>query len=92
MQTYSRLTCEQRCTIEAMNRNGSPQSEIADAIGKHASTASRELRWLGVCWDYCFAEAQRDAESKTNGKEFALHKLLAEIHESDAYFARPYPS
>lgn len=67
MPTYSRLTREQRYTIEAMNRNGSPQNEIADAIGKHPSTVSRELRWLGVCRDYCSVEAQRDAESKTNG-------------------------
>jgi IS30 family transposase len=27
-----------------------------------------------------------------NGKEFALHKLLAEILEADAYFAHPYHS
>lgn len=67
MPTYSRLTREQRYTIEAMNRNGSPQKEIADAIGKHPSTVSRELRRLGVCWNYCFVEAQRDAQSKTNG-------------------------
>jgi IS30 family transposase len=67
MPTYSRLTREQRYTIEAMNRNGSPQNEIANAIGKHPSTVSRELRRLGVCRDYCSVEAQRDAESKTNG-------------------------
>jgi len=53
MPTYSRLTREQRYTIEAMNRNGSPQNEIANAIGKHPSTVSRELRRLGVCRDYC---------------------------------------
>jgi IS30 family transposase len=27
-----------------------------------------------------------------NGKEFALHKLLAEILEADAFFAHPYHS
>ncbi len=30
---------------------------------------------------------ERDTESKINGKEFALNKLLAEILEADAYFA-----
>lgn len=44
MPTYSRLTREQRYTIEVMNRNGSHQKEIAAAIGVHASTISRELR------------------------------------------------
>jgi IS30 family transposase len=53
MPTYSRLTHEQRFTIEAMKRNGSPQNETADGIGKHPSTVSRELRWLGVCRGYC---------------------------------------
>lgn len=40
MPTYSRLTREQRFTVEAMNRNGSEQKEIAEVIGKHPSTVS----------------------------------------------------
>jgi len=67
MPTYSRLTHEQRYPIGAMNRNGSARNEIAKSIRKHPSTGSRGLRRLGACRDYCFVEAQRDADSKTNG-------------------------
>lgn len=67
MQTYSRLTREQRYTIEAMNRNGSDQKEIAGAIGKHPSTVSRELRRLGEAPAYCFASADRHARSLNGG-------------------------
>lgn len=77
MPTYSRLTREQRYTIEAMNRNGSPQIEIAKAISKHPSTVSRELRRFGACRDYCFVDAQRDAESETNGGKRCDPALLA---------------
>jgi hypothetical protein len=52
MPTYSRLTREQRYTIEAMNRNGSDQKAIAEAIGKHPSTVSRELRRWGEASAY----------------------------------------
>jgi IS30 family transposase len=58
MLIYSRLTREQPYTIDAMSRNGSQQKEIAEAIGKHSSTVSRELRRLGRDRDYCFLDAQ----------------------------------
>ena len=67
MPIYSRLPREQRYTIETMSINGYPQIEIAKAISKHPSKVSRELRRFGACRDYCFVEAQRDAESETNG-------------------------
>ena len=67
MPIYNRLIREQRYTIEAISRKGSPQIEIAKAIIKHPSTGSRELRLFGACRDYCFVGAQRDAESETNG-------------------------
>ncbi len=62
MPNYSRLTREQRCTIEAMNRNGAKQNEIATAVGKHPSTLSRELGRLDRDTAYCFAAAHRHAE------------------------------
>lgn len=67
MPTYSRLTREQRYTIEAMNRNGSDQKEIAEAIGKHPSTVSRELRRLGGASSYRFAVADRHAVGLKGG-------------------------
>ena len=72
MLIYSRLIRERRYTIEAMSRKGYPQIEIAKAISKQPSTVSHVLRLFGACRDYCFVEAQRDAESETNGGERLL--------------------
>jgi len=77
MPTYSRLTREERYTIDAMNRNGSQQKEIAAVIGKHPSTVCRELRRLGMDRDYCFLDAQRDADRRMNGGKCSDSKLLA---------------
>lgn len=64
MPSYTRLTRQQRYTIEAMNRNRSPQKQIAAAIGVSASAVSRELRRNGMSRDnYCYVAAQRHAES-----------------------------
>jgi transposase, IS30 family len=65
MPTYNRLTCQQRYTIEAMNRNFSPQKDIAKAIGVSASTVCRELRRSGMTRQtYCHVVAQQHAESR----------------------------
>lgn len=77
MPTYSRLTREQRYTIEAMNRNGSDQKAIADVIGKHPSTVSRELRRLGGASAYCHATAERHAEGLKGGGKRVDASLLA---------------
>lgn len=76
MPNYSRLTREQRYTIEAMNRNGANQNEIATAIGKHPSTVSRELCRLGRDTAYCFAAAHRHAEERWSGGKCADRALL----------------
>ena len=44
-----------------MNRNGSEHKEIADAIGKHPSTVSRERRRLGEEVTGCHVAADRYA-------------------------------
>ena len=65
MNHYSRLTREQRYTLEAMKRNGASQKEIAGAIGKHPSTVSREFRRAGMTsGTYCFVAAQEHADSR----------------------------
>lgn len=65
MPAYTRLTRQQRYTIEAMMRNRSPQKEIAATIGVSASTVSRELRREGMTREsYCYVAAQRHAESQ----------------------------
>jgi IS30 family transposase len=65
MSHYSRLTREQRYTLEAMKRNGASQKEIAAAIGKHPSTVSREFRRAGMTSEiYRFETAQEHADSR----------------------------
>ncbi len=43
MRTYKQLTQSERYQIYALKRNGHSQQEIADTIGVHKSTISREL-------------------------------------------------
>ena len=44
MRTYTQLTQEQRYQISVMLKIGQTQTEIAEMIGKHKSTISREVR------------------------------------------------
>ena len=44
MKHYTQLTQIQRYQIYALKKAGHNQSEIADKIGVHKSTVSRELR------------------------------------------------
>ena len=47
-----------------MNRNCSPQKDIATAIGVATSTVSRELRRNGMTrGNYCYIAAKRHAQS-----------------------------
>lgn len=74
MPSYTRLTRQQRYTIEVMNRNRSPQKEIAAAIGVSASTVSRELVRDGMTRDnYCYVAAH-------------LRQVKARMPDSIGYF------
>lgn len=65
MRHYSRLTREQRYTIEVMIDNGSLQKEIAAAIGVSPSTVCRELHRGGMRpGTYRCAAAQRYARNQ----------------------------
>ena len=56
--TYHRLTREQRYTIQTQIRSKT-QKGIAEDIGVHPSSISRELRRCGMNRStYCFAKAQ----------------------------------
>ena len=44
MTHYTQLTQEQRYQIYAMNKAGMTQKDVAQEIGVHPSTVSRELR------------------------------------------------
>jgi len=44
MRRYAQLTLEQRYQIQALLKTGHPYSEIAQVVGVHKSTISREMR------------------------------------------------
>ncbi|HEB56323.1 MAG TPA: IS30 family transposase, partial [Gammaproteobacteria bacterium] len=44
MMRYTQLTLEQRYQIQALMKAGKNQTEIAEIIGIHKSTISREVR------------------------------------------------
>src|SRR5512147_1301339 len=44
MRTYHQLTQEQRYQIYALRKTGHSRTEIAEVIGVHKSTVSRELK------------------------------------------------
>ena len=44
MKHYKQLTSEQRYQISGLKKAGLKQSQIADEVGVHKSTISRELR------------------------------------------------
>ena len=44
MRTYTQLTQEERYQISVLLKIGQNQTEIAEVIGKHKSTISREVR------------------------------------------------
>ena len=44
MRDYTQFTQEERYQIEALLKMGHHQSEIADALNRHKSTISREVR------------------------------------------------
>ncbi|MDA7868281.1 helix-turn-helix domain-containing protein, partial [bacterium] len=77
MPTYHRLTESQRYTIEALYRKGTLQKEIAELIGTHPSTISRELRRLGPSCSYCHRKAEKDREEKFTRGQTSQPKLLA---------------
>lgn len=74
MKRYTQLTCEQRYQISGLMKAGRSQSQIADEVGVHKATISRELRrnrgQRG--WRPKQAQALRDTRRKAchNGKRF----------------------
>jgi len=59
--SYTQLTQEQRYTIYALKKRGKTQTEIADTIGVHKSTVSREIRRNTGGKGYRYKQAHRFA-------------------------------
>ncbi|MBC8490201.1 MAG: helix-turn-helix domain-containing protein, partial [Bacteroidetes bacterium] len=69
MEFYKQLTLEQRYGIYSLIKTGHTQSEIANVIGVHKSTVSRELRRNHGGRGYRYQQAHRKAiDRRKKGK------------------------
>jgi IS30 family transposase len=68
MSTYTQLTQEQRYQIYALKKADHNQSEIADIVGVHKSTISRELRRNLGLRGYRPKQAHQLASNRCQGK------------------------
>jgi IS30 family transposase len=66
--SYSQLTQEQRYVIYVLNKRGETQTDIADEIGVHKSTISRELDRNEGQRGYRYKQAHRFALERRKGK------------------------
>ena len=64
MSNYKQLTYEQRCQIEALNKSGMTQQEIADMLGMSQPTISRELKRNRGERGYRHKQAQRKSTER----------------------------
>ncbi|MDC9594676.1 helix-turn-helix domain-containing protein, partial [Xenorhabdus sp. IM139775] len=55
---YRQLTLGQRYQLQALYNKGFPQYQIAEALGVHASTVSRELKRNANDKQYCANSAE----------------------------------
>lgn len=75
MKHYTQLDHEQRYQISGLHKAGWKQTQIADEMGAHKSTISREFRrnkgWRG--WRPKQAQSMRDERKQAciNGKQFS---------------------
>lgn len=68
MSCYAQLTQNERYQIYALKKAGLNQSEIADLLGRHKSTISRELRRNSGLRGYRPQQAQRFTEARREAK------------------------
>lgn len=74
--SYSQLTQEQRYLINRFLKIGFNQSKIANAIGVHRSTISRELKRNTGKKGYRYKQAQQKTEQRRNK---ATYRITADI-------------
>jgi len=76
--SYSQLTQEQRYLIYGFLKIGLNQSTIANTIGVHRSTISRELKRNTGKKGYRYKQAQKKTEQRRNK---ATHRITADVWE-----------
>ena len=78
---YRRLTYEERCKIEALQRSGQSVSAIARQLGRPRETVSRELSRNSGADGYSCEEAQKRAERRRREAASGPKKMTAAIWE-----------
>jgi len=87
MSHYTQLTREERYQIYALNAAGQNQTEIAQIIGRHKSTVSRELRYNRGQRGYrpkqanTFAQKRREAKAKPRISSHAWSRVERLLRE-----------
>lgn len=64
--TYCQITSGERYMLAALRKQGLTQSQIAQALGRHRSTISRELR--RNCCPFAGRYRASKAQEHTNGR------------------------
>ncbi len=87
MKLYKQLTQEQRYQIYALKKAGHEQTEIAQVVGVHKSTISRELRRNRGLRGYRPKQAQRLASERWQRRHVRIRpqtwQLIAEKLRTD---------
>ena len=68
MEFYRQNTLEQRYRIYSLIKTGHTQPEIAQVIGVHKPTISRELQRNHGARSYRYQQAHREANNRCKGK------------------------
>jgi len=77
MSTYTQLTQEERYQIHALMKAGHNQTEIAEVLGRHKATISRELKRNRGLRGYRPKQAQELAHSR---RQTAHHARISTVH------------
>lgn len=93
MESYRRLTAEDRCQIYALHKQGCSQQMIAEHLGISQGTVSRELKRNSGKRGYRFKQAQEKAlaRQKVRAKPRKLTKVLRRRIETKLRAARWSP-
>ena len=77
--SYTQLTCEQRYQIYSIKKMGGTQTQIAEIIGVHKSTISRELRRNKGQRGYRPKQAHQKALERRNKAKTRISKTEWEL-------------
>lgn len=77
--SYKHLTHDKRCQIYALKSKGHLQKEIAEFLGVHASTISREIKRNSGMKGYRHQQAQRKADARRHAASAGATKMKGNL-------------